>query len=106
MQERDADAVRAAEPVSERQEKKQPLKYLSAEELERRRCRERWNAPGRAVVSHPQYYAVIVPCASPLAALHCAAEIWGCTWLDVTDAKVRWAPENAPVTYPKKMPPV
>lgn len=100
------DDVRAAKPVPEASDKPKPPRRLTYAELELRRNQARWSAPGRAVVSHPDHHPVIVPCASPLAATHCAAEVWGCTWMDVIDAKVGWAPENAPVTYPQKAPPV
>lgn len=99
------DAIRSADKAPEA-DKPNPPRRLTESELALRRSRERWSAPGRAVVSHPDHHPVVVPCASPLAAIHCAAEVWRCSWMDVIDAKVGWAPENAPVTYPQKAPPV
>lgn len=57
-----------------------------AKEQERR---ERWAFPAKAVVSHPLHGETIVPCASPLAAVMCAAEIWDCDWGEILDAEVR-----------------
>lgn len=53
---------------------------------------ERWNAPGTARVVHPSRGTIVVPCGSTYAALLCAAEVWGCDWLDIRDAKV-WRAE-------------
>lgn len=52
----------------------------------------RWRAKGAARVIHPVRGTVVVPCASPLSALLCAAEIWGCDWLEIRDAGV-WLAE-------------
>lgn len=53
--------------------------------------RNRWIAPGRAKVTHPEYGSVVVPCGSKLGALMCAAEYWRCQWSEITDADVRAA---------------
>ena len=45
--------------------------------IERER-ENRWNAKGRACVTHPKYGSVVVPHSSNLAALMNAAEYWGC----------------------------
>lgn len=47
-------------------------------EAKRRNRRLRWEAKGLARVAHPQYGTVVVPCASPLSAVMCAAEVWRC----------------------------
>ena len=47
--------------------------------IERER-ENRWNAKGRACVTHPKYGSVVVPHSSNLAALMNAAEYWGCDW--------------------------
>lgn len=57
---------------------------------EQRARAARWSHPGRARVVHPAHGEVVVPCASKLAALICAAEVWKCNWADITDAQV-WA---------------
>lgn len=44
--------------------------------IERER-ENRWNAKGRACVTHPKYGSVVVPHSSNLAALMNAAEYWG-----------------------------
>lgn len=53
--------------------------------IERER-ENRWNAKGRACVTHPKYGSVVVPHSSNLAALMNAAEYWGCDWSEITDA--------------------
>ena len=63
-----------------------------AEKLARR---NRWSFPGKVRVVHPKYGEVIVPGASSLSAVRCAAEKWKCDWLEIMDAKV-WALEAAP----------
>ena len=50
---------------------------MSTEELAERRRHDRWAAKGRARVALPGRKAVVVPCASPFAAIQCAAELWG-----------------------------
>ncbi|MGF0006563.1 hypothetical protein ACQRBP_04320 [Eubacteriales bacterium SGI.150] len=66
-------------------------RHASAEAAERSR-RARWSAKGAARVIHPSRGTIVVPCGSPYAALLCAAEVWGCDWLDIRDAKV-WRAE-------------
>lgn len=67
-------------------------------EASRKRERnERWSAQGKAIVQHPAYGAVIVPAASKFAAICCAAEVWGCDWMDIRDAKSVAAKGNAPI---------
>lgn len=66
---------------------------MSTEELAERRRNDRWAAHGRARVALPGRKAVTVPCASPFAAIQCAADLWGVPWQDIVhDAHVRWAP--------------
>lgn len=68
--------------------------------LERSR-RERWNAKGRARVVHPIRGTVVVPSASKFAAMLNAAEVWGCSWMDIRGAEVWLAsPEEMVVTRP------
>ena len=50
---------------------------LERDEIARR---NRWSAKGRAYVVHPDYGRLRVPCASPFAAVLCAAEIWHVIW--------------------------
>lgn len=77
-----------------------PTQYATMSPEERSR-RERWEAMGKAKVSHPAHGAVVVPHNSNLSALLCAAEVWGCNWLEIKDAEV-WAAE--PGTPAVKMP--
>ena len=51
--------------------------------IERER-ENRWNAKGRACVTHPKYGSVVVPHSSNLAALMNAAEYWDCDWSEIT----------------------
>lgn len=62
---------------------------------------DRWGAPGAARVIHPTRGTVVVPCRSQFSALLCAAEVWGCDWLDIHDAGVWLA---APGEQAVKMP--
>lgn len=55
---------------------------------ERRAKRHREEFPGKVRVVHPRHGEVIVPGASPFAAIQCAAERWGCDWSEITDARV------------------
>lgn len=67
--------------------------YMSPAELDKRRRHDRWAAHGRARVTRPGSKTVIVPCASPFAAIQCAAELWGVPWQEVVHgARVMWAP--------------
>lgn len=61
--------------------------------------RERWKFPIAARVVHPTRGTVVVPCRSKLAALMCAAEAWGCSWMDLDDAKV-WRAEPGDQAVP------
>ena len=66
---------------------------MSPAELAMRRRNDRWAAHGRARVALPGRKAVVVPCASPFAAIQCAAELWGVPWQEVVHgARVMWAP--------------
>lgn len=66
---------------------------MSPAELDKRRRNDRWAARGRARVVYPGRKAVTVPCASPFAAIQCAAEMWGIPWHEaVRGASVMWAP--------------
>ena len=53
---------------------------------ERRARIHRWQAPGRARVVHP--------------AILNAAEVWGCDWTEIRDAKVWAAPGEKAVPMP------
>mgnify|MGYP005966533217 FL=1 len=67
--------------------------YMSPAELDKRRRHDRWAARGRARVVYPGREAVTVPCASPFAAIQCAADLWGVAWQDIVHgARVMWAP--------------
>lgn len=57
---------------------------------------ERWAAPARSRVVHPTRGTVVVPHLSNLAALMNAAEVWGCSFADLGDARV-WAAEPGDV---------
>ena len=61
----------------------------------------RWSAPGKARVVHPAHGTVVVPCASPYAAILNAAEFWRCDRTELADARV-WAaePGDVAVTRP------
>ncbi len=61
----------------------------------------RWKAPGVARVTHPDHRPVIVPHASNLASVMCAAELWGVSWHTVIRADVRAVP---PGTMPERIP--
>lgn len=66
---------------------------MSPAELAMRRRNDRWAAKGRARVTRPWNMTVVVPCASPFAAIQCAAELWGIPWHEaVRGARVMWAP--------------
>lgn len=67
---------------------------------ERRARIHRWQAPGRARVIHPARGSVVVPHSSNLAALLNAAEVWGCDWTEIRDAKVWAAPGEKAVPMP------
>ena len=55
----------------------------------RRRQKTLWDAKLQARVTHPKYGEVVVPCHSPLAAIECAAQVWGTTWSEIhKEAKV------------------
>lgn len=70
--------------------------------IERER-ENRWNAKGRACVTHPKYGPVVVPHSSNLAALMNAAEYWGCDWSEITGASVMVAkPGDGPAVKPKE----
>lgn len=60
---------------------------------------ERWQTPGLAKVVHPMRGTVVVPHRSNLAALMNAAEVWGCSWMEIRDAKV-WAADPGAVPAP------
>lgn len=49
--------------------RRQEVIYMSPEELAERCRHDRWAAKGRARVALPGRVAVIVPCASPFAAI-------------------------------------
>lgn len=67
----------------------------------RRNRRLRWEAKGMARVIHPDYGMVVVPCASPFAALKCAAEVWRCNWATISEgATVLASMEGDVMTQP------
>lgn len=49
----------------------------------------RWQASTSARVVHPIYGDIVVPNRSNLAAVMCAAEVWGVDWSEIIDAEVR-----------------
>ena len=57
-----------------------------------------WSGPP-ARVTHPTYGTVIVPHISKFGALLCAAEVWGCDWLDIRDAEI-WGAEPGEKSVP------
>ena len=54
-----------------------------AEQIVRRRNKTLWEAKLQARVYHPKYGNIVVPCHSPLAAIECAAELWGVEYKDI-----------------------
>ena len=61
--------------------------------LQLRRCanlerRNRLAFPGNVRVTHPARGEIVVPGASPFAAILCAAEAWGCDWMEIREARV------------------
>lgn len=64
----------------------------------RRRNRAwRWSRKTKATVTHPDHGSVVVPHGSNLAAIECAAELWGVMPWDISSkAEVRYyaEPEN------------
>ena len=78
--------------------------WIDYEALKRAEERERltiWNARGVAKIIHPDHGEIVVPCASKLAAIHCAAEAWRCDWASILNASVLWVPAG---TKPVDMP--
>jgi hypothetical protein len=63
--------------------------------------RERWAAKGTARVEHPAHGSVVVPHRSNFSAVLNAAEVWGCDWIEIIDAKVWAAPGETPVKSPR-----
>lgn len=55
---------------------------------EERSRRDRWAHKCKARVVDPKRGEVIVPCASPFAAILCAAEVWKCDWIEIIHAEV------------------
>ena len=63
--------------------------------------RERWEQKSLARVTHPNHGSVVVPHRSNLAAILNAAEVWGCDWMEITDAAVYLAePGAVPASMP------
>ena len=60
---------------------------------------ERWEVKTLAKVVHPARGTVVVPHRSSLAALMNAAEVWGCSWMEIRNAKV-WATDPGAVPVP------
>lgn len=63
------------------------------DKLRQERCvnlarRNRLAFPGKVRVIHPARGEIVVPGASRFAAILCAAEAWGCDWLEIMDATV------------------
>lgn len=64
----------------------------------------RWTVAGKAKVTHPDKGAVVVPCASNLAAMLCAMEFWGLPETELGRCKCFNAgPEDGPVRRPKNI---
>jgi hypothetical protein len=85
------------------------MRQLNMDELcarseiaERRDRMRRWDYQGKARVVHPRFGELIVPCASPLAALLCAAEVWGVDVQEITEEGEVWACDQ---TLPAAKPP-
>lgn len=55
---------------------------------EERARRIRWAHKCKARVVDEERGEIIVPCASPFAAILCAAEVWKCDWAEIIHAKV------------------
>ena len=70
---------------------------------ERLARKHRWEYPGKVRVVHPKYGEVIVPGASPYAAILCAAEKWKCDSTEIMDAKVL-AVDNPSVSFADSSP--
>lgn len=70
--------------------------HIQAEERARA---ARWANKGLARVTHPAHGSIVVPCGSKLSAMECAAEYWGCKWLDISGATVMM-PENGATPVP------
>lgn len=69
-----------------------------AEKLARNR---RWTEPARARVTHPDYGEVIVPAGSNYSACLCAADVWGCEFVDIwQDARVTACDQSLQITMP------
>lgn len=63
---------------------------------------ENWRFPGLARVIHQDHGTVVVPCKSKLAAIQCAAEVWGVGWATLGKAEVwRAEPGDKPAPMPK-----
>ena len=63
--------------------------------------RERWDSKSLARVTLPNLGSVVVPHRSNLAAVMNAAEVWGCDWMEITDATVYVAePGAVPASMP------
>ncbi|MEG1593969.1 MAG: hypothetical protein RR350_06120 [Oscillibacter sp.] len=73
-----------------------PSRFLNTTAQERSR-RQRWEAKGRAKVTHPDHGSVVVPHSSNFSAILNAAEVWGCDWLEIHDAEVWAADPSEPV---------
>ena len=69
--------------------------------VEKRNRLSRWAAKGVSRVTHPKYGSVVVPHASSLSAILCAAVVWGRAPMELKGAEV-WAagPGAVPVEMP------
>jgi hypothetical protein len=79
------------ESISERDQRREKAK-ARAKQI-------RWNFPQLAKVIHPDYGEVYVPCASPYSAILCAADLWGCDWMNVLNAEVRRVERSVQVDH-------
>ena len=82
-------------PFKSEYERQAWLRKKDAEKKEKHRAatlrnqKDRWIAPGKAKVTSKKFGELVVPCASTLSALMCAAEMWGCQhWTDIMPASV------------------
>lgn len=81
----------AAELQAQR-EREARRQHRAAQERDRESRRRTKN---RATVTHPKYGSIVVPHISNLSAIMCAAEEWGCRWLQIANATVMWHPPES-----------
>ena len=60
-----------------------------AREAEKRARIYMWSSGYKVRVVHPKFGEIVVPHRSNLAAIQCAAEVWGVDWTEIRDAEIR-----------------